>query len=115
MRPPRPGAHPIGGPRRCADASQVSLQNRSRQGPARGEPVTGTVAGRTLDDVLDRMTSILEAMPPELAPRRAFLATYQRTTRAVGEALAYGAFEDPAWVEAWDVAFADLYLDALDA
>ena len=24
-------------------------------------------------------------------------------------------FEDPAWVEAWDVAFAQLYLDALDA
>jgi len=77
--------------------------------------MTGAVAARTLEDVLDRMTSVLEAMPPELAPRRAFLATYQRTTRAVGQALAYGAFEDPAWVEAWDVAFADLYLDALDA
>ena len=26
-----------------------------------------------------------------------------------------GYFEDPAWVERWDVVFADLYLDALDA
>ena len=26
-----------------------------------------------------------------------------------------GTFEDPEWVEAWDVAFADLYLAALDA
>src|SRR5207342_1096940 len=26
-----------------------------------------------------------------------------------------GAFDDAAWVEAWDVAFAELYLDALDA
>ncbi|WP_374970258.1 DUF5995 family protein [Terrabacter sp. BE26] len=77
--------------------------------------MTGTVGGRTLDDVLGRMTSTLETMPRELASRRAFLAAYQRTTRAVGEALAYGAFEDPAWVQVWDVAFADLYLDALDA
>ncbi|HJQ41534.1 MAG TPA: DUF5995 family protein, partial [Jatrophihabitantaceae bacterium] len=45
----------------------------------------------------------------------AFLATYLRTTRAVADAIDGAAFEDPAWVEAWDVVFADLYLDALDA
>jgi hypothetical protein len=77
--------------------------------------MTGTVGGRTIDDVLARMTATLEELPPELAPRRAFLATYQRTTRAVGEAIEGAAFEDPDWVEVWDVAFADLYLDALDA
>ena len=47
--------------------------------------------------------------------RRYFLATYQRTTRAVGEAIDEGLFEDGPWVEAWDVAFADLYLDAASA
>ena len=77
--------------------------------------MTGTVGGRTIDDVLDRMTATLEEMPPELAARRAFLATYQRTTRAVGEAIDGAAFEDPTWVQQWDVVFADLYLDALDA
>ena len=77
--------------------------------------MTGTVGGRTIDDVLDRMTATLEGMPPELAARRAFLATYQRTTRAVGEAIARGRLRGPGVGRGWDVAFADLYLDALDA
>jgi Family of unknown function (DUF5995) len=63
--------------------------------------------------VLDRMTALLDALPPTDA-RRAFHATYLRTTKAVAEALDSGAFSDPAWVEHWDVVFADLYLDALD-
>jgi hypothetical protein len=33
----------------------------------------------------------------------------------VGAALADGFFTDTAWVEQWDIAFAKLYLDALDA
>ena len=77
--------------------------------------MTGTAGGRTIVDVLDRMTTILDGMPPELASRRAFLATYLRTTRAVGKAIGAASFEDPVWVEMWDVAFADLYLDALEA
>jgi hypothetical protein len=43
------------------------------------------------------------------------VATYRRTTAAVGEAAAGGLFEDRAWVERWDVVFAGLYLDALRA
>jgi hypothetical protein len=77
--------------------------------------MTEGVHGRTISDVVDRMTSLLDAMPPHLAARRTFLATYLRTTRAVSDAIEGAAFEDPAWVEAWDVVFADLYLDALDA
>jgi hypothetical protein len=46
---------------------------------------------------------------------RFFLGTYLRTTAAVGKAVDGAAFEDPDWVERWDVAFARLYLDALDA
>jgi hypothetical protein len=46
---------------------------------------------------------------------RYFLDTYQRTTRAVGKAVDAGQFEDPDWVQRWDVAFAELYLAALDA
>jgi hypothetical protein len=44
-----------------------------------------------------------------------FLSTYQRTTSAVADAVEKGSFEDPGWVEVWDVAFANLYLTALDA
>ena len=73
------------------------------------------MSGRTISDVVERMTTLLDTLPPQLASRRAFLATYLRTTQAVGDAIDRAAFEDPGWVEAWDVVFADLYLDALDA
>jgi hypothetical protein len=46
--------------------------------------------------------------------QRVFLSTDQRTTQAVGEAIAAASFEDPQWVERWDVIFAELYLAALD-
>ncbi|HEY3437319.1 MAG TPA: DUF5995 family protein [Actinotalea sp.] len=76
---------------------------------ATGEPDAPIVA------VLARMSDRLTQLPDRLAHQRVFLATYQRTTRAVGKAVAQGAFEDPGWVERWDVVFADLYLAALDA
>lgn len=60
------------------------------------------------------MQSRLDALPAA-SPRRPFLSTYLRTTQAVGDAVAAGAFLDPQWVERWDVAFAELYLDAHDA
>jgi hypothetical protein len=70
----------------------------------------GGVAG-----VVARMQSRLDGLTPAQEGRREFLATYQRTTVAVGAAIDRGVFEDGPWVEAWDVVFADLYLDALDA
>jgi hypothetical protein len=65
--------------------------------------------------VLDQMQERLDALPASMAKRRVFLSTYQRTTAAVGEAIAQAFFEDPAWVEQWDVVFAELYLQAHDA
>ena len=47
--------------------------------------------------------------------RRHFHATYLRTTRAVADEIARGGFTDNEWVHRWDLAFADLYLDALAA
>ena len=61
------------------------------------------------------MDALLATMPPDLAAQRTFLATYRRTTLAVGEQIAQGRFEDPDWVDRWDVVFADLYLGALEA
>ena len=66
-------------------------------------------------DVVARMQQRLDTLPPERASRRPFLSTYLRTTEAVGAALRDGLFEDPDWVERWDVAFAEFYLDAYDA
>jgi hypothetical protein len=53
-------------------------------------------------------------MPPARGSQRLFLETYRRTTAAVGKAIEDAQFEDPGWVERWDVTFAELYLSALD-
>ena|SRR6185437_71849 len=66
-------------------------------------------------EVVARMQQRLDELPPDQQHRAAFLGTYLRTTMAVGKAVDDGGFEDPAWVERWDVAFAELYLTALDA
>ncbi|WP_432891256.1 DUF5995 family protein [Kribbella sp. CA-245084] len=71
--------------------------------------------GNPIADVVARMQQRLDDLPEELAHRRFFLSTYLRTTRAVGKAIDDARFEDPAWVEIWDVKFAELYLQAHDA
>ncbi len=65
--------------------------------------------------LVGRMEGLLAGLEAARDPGRFFLGTYLRTTRAVGVALDRGAFEDPDWVAAWDVDFAELYLDALEA
>jgi Family of unknown function (DUF5995) len=69
------------------------------------KPITAVVAA---------MGQRLDRLPVRISQQRVFLSTYQRTTQAVGEAIAAASFEDPGWVESWDVAFAELYLAALD-
>ena len=61
------------------------------------------------------MAALLEPLQAAGDQRQHFHATYQRTTIAVAEELKRGGFADTEWVEQWDVAFADLYLDALEA
>src|SRR5918997_5168173 len=61
------------------------------------------------------MAGLLAPLEADRDPARFFLGVYLRTTVAVGAAIDAGAFEDPAWVEEWDVDFAGLYLDALTA
>jgi hypothetical protein len=68
-----------------------------------------------IDVLLRPMEGLLEPLEAAGDPGRFFLATYLRTTRAVAEELDRGGFRDPEWVERWDVAFADLYLDAVEA
>jgi hypothetical protein len=68
-----------------------------------------------VESVVRAMQARLDGLTPAQEPLREFLGTYQRTTLAVGKAVDDGFFEDPLWVERWDVAFAELYLAALDA
>ncbi|HEX4727227.1 MAG TPA: DUF5995 family protein, partial [Jatrophihabitans sp.] len=69
----------------------------------------------TVAEVVARMQDRLDRLPADRQHRATFLSTYLRTTVAVGKAVDDGGFEDPTWVEQWDVAFAELYLAALDA
>jgi hypothetical protein len=61
------------------------------------------------------MESLLAPMRERNDQRQYFLAVYMRTTAAVKDDLSRGGFVDPEWTERWDVVFADLYLDALEA
>jgi uncharacterized protein DUF5995 len=67
----------------------------------------------------DALTALLAQMRADLLtlddPRRYFHATYLRTTQAVADEIDRGGFADNAWVSRWDLAFAKLYTDALDA
>jgi hypothetical protein len=87
--------------------------------PERGVPGNGdsrSLAGfPALATLIERMESLLTSLRERGDHRRFFHATYLRTTRTVGSELAAGGFADAAWVERWDVEFARLYLDALEA
>lgn len=67
-----------------------------------------------IDEVQSRLDAELARMRAGGDPGRYFCSVYGRTTQAFAQALAAGRFRDPEWVERWDVAFAVLYLDALD-
>ena len=67
-----------------------------------------------IEDLIERMRSMLADLERADDLRRHFHATYFRTTVAVKEEIERGGFLDPVWVERWDVAFADLYLDAME-
>jgi len=70
---------------------------------------------RVIEELIGRMAALLESLQATGDQRRYFHATYQRTTVAVAGELKRGGFIDTEWVERWDIAFADLYLDALQA
>jgi hypothetical protein len=65
--------------------------------------------------LVSRMESRLSELRAKDDTRRFFHATYLRTTRAVADEIGRGGFGDGDWLERWDLAFADLYLDALAA
>jgi hypothetical protein len=80
--------------------------------PGQSEP---GFSGPPIAAVVGVMQQRMNSLPAGLGHQQVFLSTYQRTTQAVGAAVDGSYFEDPGWVERWDVAFANLYLRALDA
>ena len=71
---------------------------------------------RRIDRLIARMQALLQQLQdsPDTRDNAVFLSTYLRTTEAVASDLDAGRFLDPAWTEEWDIAFANLYLDALE-
>ncbi|WP_375432430.1 DUF5995 family protein [uncultured Friedmanniella sp.] len=68
-----------------------------------------------IDALVDELDARLADLPADIAHRAAFLATYRRTTEAVGAAVRRGSFADGAWVEQWTAVFGRYFLDAHDA
>lgn len=69
----------------------------------------------SIDTLVARMREDLAQLQAQGSARRFFHATYLRTTQAVGEEIERGGFADGEWLTRWDIAFAELYLDALEA
>ena len=100
------------------EPSRVHQTSKVTPGPAGDADTTGAerdAQAPGVQAVLERMRISLDRMERDGDASRFFLATYARTTAAVGEAIGAARFEDPEWVDRWDVAFAQLYLDALSA
>jgi Family of unknown function (DUF5995) len=70
---------------------------------------------QSIDALLDRMRSDLARLEQRGDARRFFHATYLRTTEAIGREIARGGFADADWMTRWDLAFAVLYVEALEA
>ncbi len=68
----------------------------------------------TVEALLARMDMLLAPLEARKDPMRLFLGTYRRTTLAVRDMIERQEFTDNGWVERWDVAFANLYLDAVE-
>jgi hypothetical protein len=66
----------------------------------------------SIDELLARMRADLAELNAAGDARRFFHATYMRTTQAVAAEIERGGFADPDWVRRWDLAFAELYVDA---
>lgn len=70
---------------------------------------------QTINDVIARLTLIIDECREEESRIGYFAALYRRITIAVKTAIAEGQFEDGARMERLDVTFASRYLDAVDA
>jgi Family of unknown function (DUF5995) len=68
-----------------------------------------------IQDVVDRLTAIIEQARSERSRAGYFAALYRRMTQEIQSGIDNGEFNDPVLVERLDVAFADRYFVAYDA
>lgn len=68
----------------------------------------------TISDIIARFDATYRPLVAHNDEKRHVHGVYYRNTIAVKADMERGEFLDPAWVEPWDVVFANLYLDALD-
>ena len=72
-------------------------------------------AYQTLDDVVDGFARLEQDLRARHDRRSMFLTLYGVVSAEMRDRVAGGAFADPAWVERYAVAFANLYRVALEA
>lgn len=77
---------------------------------------TGSMSNaRTIDEVLDRLDSIIQSSIENGSRMGYFAAMYRMVTAQVKEGILNGRFEDGPRMERLDVRFANRFLDAYDA
>lgn len=65
--------------------------------------------------LIARMEDIGSRLSSSDDPRRFFHMAYLRSTKSVMKEVVEDGFVDSAWAESWGIAFANLYLEALEA
>ena len=68
----------------------------------------------TIGDLIARMEEMQVHLDASGDRRRYWHGVYRRGTVAVRDEIRRDGFLDPDWLERWDLAFADIYLDAME-
>jgi hypothetical protein len=68
----------------------------------------------TIEDLIARMEDMQQRLDASGDGRRHWHGVYRRGTIAVRDEIKRGGFLDADWLERWDLAFADIYLAAMD-
>ena len=66
----------------------------------------------TLDDILNKLSEIIETSIAKNDPIGIFTYVYWRTTEEIKKAITDGQFEDNERMEKFDIGFAKLFIDA---
>src|SRR5215470_16235035 len=67
----------------------------------------------SIEELIDLMQDMQDRLDADGDGRRHWHGVYRRGTIAVRDEIKRGGFADPAWMERWDLAFADIYLEAM--
>jgi hypothetical protein len=68
----------------------------------------------TIGELIAHMEDIQARLDASGDARRYWHGVYRRGTVAIRSEIERGGFHDPAWLERWDLVFADFYLEAME-